>query len=128
MPAAQARQVALALGERLTLAYRRRSWPGVDSLLADDYLGVAPGVEWDRAALRHEFPNIRLESLRSDSAIVRTLGPGVLLLDEDATMRESYAGEDISGRYRLTTAWVLRAGQWKLAFEQEIPLLENRVP
>ena len=116
------RRHALSLGDRLTSAYRRGSWAGVDSLLADDYLGCAPDVRWDRAALRREFPRIRMRSFHRDSAIVKALGAGVVLLDEDVTLGETYAGRDISGRYRMTTVWAFREARWRLVFEQEIPL------
>ena len=79
-------------------------------------------MTWDRAALQREFPRIRMQSFHRDSAIVKALGAGVVLLNEDATMRETYAGKDISGRYRMTTAWAFREGRWRLVFEQEIPL------
>jgi hypothetical protein len=37
-------------------------------------------------------------------------------------MRETYAGQDISGRYWSSDVWVRRGGRWLLLVEQELPL------
>jgi ketosteroid isomerase-like protein len=46
----------------------------------------------------------------------------LVLLNQDAVLEETYDGEDISGRYRVTTVWARRDGRWRLLFEQEVPL------
>jgi hypothetical protein len=61
-----------------------------------------PGAQWDRATLEREFAKIRM------------------------TDKETYAGEEISGRYRMTTIWINRANEWRLLFEQEVPLTEEQ--
>ena len=51
---------------------------------------------------------------------MRVLSPDIVLLNEDVILKETYAGQDISGPYRMTTIWAKRSGKWRLVFEQEI--------
>ena len=53
---------------------------------------------------------------------MKQLSPGVLLVSNVATVRETYNGQDISGRYLSSVVSVLRDGKWLLLVEQEIPL------
>jgi hypothetical protein len=122
------REQMLGMSDRLTAIYRNRDWPALDSLLAEDYLGSAPGLEWNRDSLRAEFPMIHLIGSTREGATVKWLAPGTALLNEDVKLRESFGGEDISGRYRWTTIWVRRGGGWKLAFEQELGIPAEAVP
>jgi len=112
----------LGLGDELTAVYKRRDWPALASLVAPDYLGSAPGFEWDLAKLEAEFPRVQLFDCRVEAATVKALAPGLVLLNQDAVLKETYSGQDISGRYRFTTVWARRDGRWRLVFEQEVPL------
>lgn len=112
----------LELSDEVTRIYKRGDWPALASLVAPDYLGCAPGVEWDLAKLKVEFPKIRLIDYRAEGATVKALAPGLILLNQDGLLKEAYDGQDVSGRYRFTTIWARREGRWRLLFEQEIPL------
>jgi hypothetical protein len=112
----------LGLSDELTRIYKSGDWPALASLVAPDYLGTAPGVEWDVARLKEEFPKVRLVDCRTDAVTVKALAPGLVLLNQDAFLKESYDGQDISGRYRFTTIWTRREGRWQLLFEEEVPL------
>jgi hypothetical protein len=91
-------------------------------MLAPGYLGTAPGLSWNLDSLRAAFPRIHFITWRRDQATVKELSPGTLLVNDDGWLTESYDGQDISGRYRLTEVWVRRDGRWLLLFEQEMPL------
>ena len=119
------RTEALALSDQLVGIYKSGDWRALLSLLDPGYLGTAPGIQWNLAALQREFPKIRLSEYHREAFIVKKLAPGMVLLNEDGTLRETYDGQDISGRYRFTTIWVKRAGSWRLLFEQEVPLAEE---
>lgn len=119
---AAVRAKILALSDDLTRIYKEGDWSSLSSLVASDYLGSAPGFEWDLARLKAEFPKIRLTGCRVEGATVKALAPGLVLLNQDATLQETYDGHDISGHYRFTTIWARRDGRWRLLFEQEVPL------
>ncbi len=123
--AAISHEQALGLSDRLTAIYRRGDWPALAALLASDYLGTTPGAQWDGEVLEREFAKIRMTDYQRENFLVKQLAPDLVLLNEDATLKETYDGEDISGRYRMTTIWINRANEWRLLFEQEVPLPEE---
>lgn len=116
------RAEVLALADQLTAIYKRGDWPALARLVAPDYLGSAPGMEWDFDELKAEFPKVRLVDCHVESSTVRRLAFGLVLLNQDAALKEFYGDQDISGRYRFTTIWARRQGGWRLIFEQEMPL------
>jgi ketosteroid isomerase-like protein len=116
------RSLGLGLSDRLGNAYKRADWPAVAALLAPDYLGTAPGLQWDTDSLKKAFPSIHYVAFRRDEATVKQIAPTVLLVNEDGFLTESQAGQEISGRYRFTNVWVQRDQRWQLVVEQEIPL------
>jgi Domain of unknown function (DUF4440) len=117
-----ARVVGLALSDQLSDVYKCGDWPRLATMLAPDYLGAAPGLSWNLDSLQAAFPKIHFIAWRRDAATVKELSPGTLLVNDDGQLTESYDGQDISGRYRLTDVWVRRGGRWLLLFEQEVPL------
>ena len=112
----------LALSDQLSTIYKHGDWSALADLLAPEYLGTAPEGQWDMKALQREFPKIHFTGIHRDHFVVKELAPDVLLLNEDATLQETYDGQDISGRYRFTTIWTRQAERWRLLFEQEMPL------
>lgn len=117
-----AESTAIALDNSLTNAYVHQDWNALSALVAPDYYGTGDGIEWDYAALKREFPKIHLTDARAEHQHVKTLGPDMLLINEDMTIRETYDGHDISGRYAMSDIWVRRNGSWSLLVEQELPL------
>jgi hypothetical protein len=111
----------LALSDKLSAAYRAQDLGGLRALMAPDYTGSAPGILLDFDGLIEEFPQIQMRDIQRDAFFVKHLSPGTVLLTEDVTLSETYRQEDISGKYRMTTVWVNRAGKWQLLFEQEMP-------
>jgi ketosteroid isomerase-like protein len=119
---ASLRAEILAMDDRLAKIYRTGDLPGLKALYAPDYLGYWAGQRAaDLATVQREFPKVKLLEFHRDFAVVKELAPGVALLNEDGTMRETYNGVDVSGRYHYTTIWIKRAGRWRLLFEQEVP-------
>ena len=108
------RTLALALSDELSTAYRHGDWPALAALLAPDYLGTVPGERADRAQLKLQFPKTHLIDVRRGDYVVKLLAQGVLLLNEDVILQETYEGQDISGRYRMTTIWGKDADRWRL--------------
>lgn len=110
------------LDQRLTNTYLHRDWAALSTIVAPDYCGSGDGFEWNFSDLQREFPKIQLADFHIERQRVKQLAPGVLLVSDVATVRETYAGQDISGRYKSTDVWVLRDGKWLLLVEQETPL------
>jgi hypothetical protein len=113
----------LSLDDQLSDIYKRGDWSALRGLVAPDYLGSWGNfLTADLSRLQREFPKVRLKSFHRELAVVKSLSPGVVLLNENGRMEETYDGQDVSGRYRFTTVWVHRQGRWRLLFEQEVPL------
>ncbi len=115
-------RLALSLSNELTDIYLQRDLGRLRKILAPDYLGTAPGTNWDAARLAAEFPGIEMQAARRLRYTFKPLAPGLLLMNEDTELYETYRGQNISGTYRMTTIWTERQGQWQLLFEQEVEL------
>jgi len=113
---------AAALDRRLTQIDLSRDWPALEAIVAPDYYGTGEGFEWDFAALQREFPKIQLSDLHVERQNVKRLAPDLILVNDVLTMRETYGGQNISGRYWSGDIWVRRNGRWLLLVEQEVPL------
>jgi len=113
---------AVALDRQLTEVYLHRDWPALAAIVAPDYYGTGEGFEWDFAALQREFPKIQLSDFHIERQHVKRLAPDLILINDVLTMREIYAGQNISGRYWSGDIWVRRDGRWLLLVEQEVPL------
>jgi hypothetical protein len=111
-----------ALDRQLTEVYLRQDWTALEKIVAPDYSGFAADEQWDFAALKREFPKIHLIDLHVERQQVKRLGPDLILVSDVFSMHETYAGQDISGRYWSSDIWVRRHGKWRLLVEQEVPL------
>jgi len=111
-----------ALDAKLSDAYMHGDWSAFSAFVAPDYTASGDGFEWNRADLEREFPKIQLLEFRVERQRVKQLSPGVLLVSDIATMRETYDKQDISGRYVSSDVWVNRDGKWWLLVEQETRL------
>jgi hypothetical protein len=99
------------LDRALTGAYLQRDWRALSGLVAPEYYGAGQGFEWDFAALQREFPKIHLSEFHLERQRVKPLSPDLILVNDTFTMRETYAGQDISGRYWSSDVWVRRGGR-----------------
>ena len=112
----------LNLSDHLSNIYKEHDWSGLKKLVSSGYVGTAPGFQWTIADLEKEFPKISLHDIHRDAYFIKVLNPALVLLNEDATLKETYDGQDISGPYRMTTIWTKQGDAWQLLFEQEIPI------
>jgi hypothetical protein len=110
------------LDRQLTDVYLRQSWEALEKMVAPDYAGFAGDEQWDFSALKREFPKIHLTDLHIEHQQVKRLSRDMILVTDVLTMHETYAGQDISGRYWTSDVWVRRNGKWLLLVEQEVPL------
>jgi len=110
------------LDKKLTDAYLHRDWATLSSFIAPDYYASGGGFEWNRTDLEREFPKIHLQDFHVERQRVKQLAPDALLVTDVATVHETYAGQDISGRLMSSDVWVQRDGKWFLLVEQEVPL------
>lgn len=110
------------LDRRLTEAYLRKDWTALEKFIAPDYAGFTPDEHWDFAGLKREFAKILMTDFHVERQQVRGISPDMILVNDVLTMKESYAGQDISGRYWTSDVWVRRNGKWLLLVEQEVPL------
>ena len=126
-PVTESPAAAVIAAEKLYAeAYLHRDWKAAAVLLAPDYYVNAEGVEGDFAKLKEEFPKIQLFDYQVLSEPrVKSLAPDLALYNDTETMRETYAGRDISGHYWHGDIWVRRNGRWLLLVEQEGRLREG---
>jgi hypothetical protein len=103
-------------------AWLKGDWESVAAIVAPEYWGVGDDFSWDFAKLKEEFPKAKAIAYTSEKPQVRQLAPGLALLNRVTSMRETYAGTDISGRYWVSEIWTLRDGRWLLLVEQEVLL------
>jgi hypothetical protein len=68
------------------------------------------------------FAKVKAFGYEKQSPHVRVFSPSLAIVSDQMTMKETYDGRDISGRYWCATLWTLIDGSWKLLMEQEIPL------
>ncbi len=113
----------IAAESRYIQAYLHRDWAAAAALIAPDYYANVEGFEGDLAKLREEFPKIQLFDYQVISAPhLKRLAADLVLYNDIATVRETYAGRDTSGRYWHGDIWVRRNGRWLLLVEQEVGL------
>jgi hypothetical protein len=119
---ADASSEGAVLDHQLTEVYLRQDWAALEKMTAPDYSGFALDEQWDFAALKREFPKIHLQDFHVESQQIKSLSPDLVLVSDVLMMHETYAGQDISGRYWSSDIWVRRNGKWLLLVEQEVPL------
>jgi Domain of unknown function (DUF4440) len=111
-----------ALDRQLTEAYLRQDWTALEKIVAPDYSGLTLEDQWGFPALKREFPKVHLVDLHVERQQIKRLSPDLILVSDVFTMHETYAGQDISGRYWSSDIWVRRSGKWLLLVEQEVPV------
>lgn len=113
----------IAAESRNTQAYLHRDWAAAAALIASDYYANVEGFEGDLAKLKEEFPKIQLFDYQVISGPhLKRLAADLVLYNDIATVRETYAGRDTSGRYWHGDIWLRRNGRWFLLVEQEVGL------
>ncbi len=112
----------LAADQAYGAAWLKGDWAAASALTAPNYYGVSTDFELDHAGLKELFSKVRALGYEQQSPHVRVLRPDLAIVSYEMTMKETYDGHDISGRYWYATTWTLIDGSWKLLMEREIPL------
>jgi len=99
----------------------------VGTLLADDFVYVDP--DGNPMSAREDLsgigdPDFRVESYGVSGLKVRVYGDMAIVTGVETLKHASYAGQDLSGRYRMVTVWVRRSGAWKAEHAQETLIKE----
>ena len=119
---AQDSATVLALDRKYWEAEKSKDWSWVSAAVAPSYYGVGSDFEIDRAGLERDFPKVKLMEYELQPARIRFVRPDLAVVSYVGRMKESFDGEDISGRYWYSTTWTLVNNEWKLLVEQEIRL------
>ena len=90
----------------------------LESLLADDYIGIGPlgflltKQEW---LARHEAGDLKYESFNLDEVQVRVYNNDAAVLTGRQAQQATYRGNSIPGQFRITLVFIQHHGQWQLA-------------
>jgi uncharacterized protein (TIGR02246 family) len=90
----------------------------LESLLADDYIGIGPlgflltKQEW---LARHEAGDLKYESFNLDEVQVRVYNNDAAVLTGRQAQQATYRGNSIPGQFRISLVFVQQQGQWQLA-------------
>jgi ketosteroid isomerase-like protein len=88
----------------------------VDQYEADDIITTGPGGRvtdkaQDKADLRSG--DLKIQSMELSDMRVRVYGNTAMAAGSN-TFNGAYKGQEISGKYRITDAWVKRNGKWQV--------------
>ncbi len=107
-------EAIVALEREWLDALEKSDVAALDRILADDFVEVGPGGEsQDKATSLAETRkgDMAFESIEMIDSKTRVFGNTALLIGTGA-VKASYKGEDMSGTYRWTDAFVKRNGRW----------------
>jgi ketosteroid isomerase-like protein len=105
-----------SFGEAIT----RGDAAALDRLMADDFVGTNPLARvLDKKQTMAELasPDYELQALVNEDIRVRLFGD-VAVATARGTAKGRYKGQDASGQFRYTRAWVKREGQWQAVAAQ----------
>ena len=100
----------------------------LDRILTDDFIEVGPGGQSnDKAASLAETKkgDMVFESITLDDAKTRVFGDTALLVGT-GTVKAAYKGQDMSGTYRWTDAFVKRNGRWQAVSGHVTRVMEEK--
>jgi ketosteroid isomerase-like protein len=92
-------------------AYQRRDIAGLDRILDDDYVFIAPNGQIRTKEAVRNFSWPRYERLEVDDIRVRVYGEAAVLTAQVTI--QGPAGDDLTGRYRHTRVYVRQRGKWR---------------
>ena len=118
----------LSADQEYSAAWLKGDWAAASALIAPNYYGVSTDLELDHTGLEKLFRKVRAFGYEQQASHVRVLRPDLAIVSYEMTMKETYDGKDISGRYWYATTWTLIGGSWKLLVELEIPLDASHKP
>lgn len=110
-----AEQEVVRLADAWATAELRGDTTFLESILADDFIGVGPlgfmltKQEW---LARHQSGDLKYESFSLDEVKVRVYNDAAILIGRQA-QKATYRGNSIPGQFRITLVFV-QQGQWRL--------------
>lgn len=88
----------------------------IDHYAAEDILMISPGGRvMNKAQYKMNLSSgdLKFESMELSDITVHVYGDTAVVVGTH-TLRGTYNGQDISGRYRVTDTWVKRNGKWQV--------------
>jgi len=92
-----------------------------DDIITTDPTGRVTGKAEDRTDLSSADYKIQSEEL--SDLIVHVYGD-IAVATATNTMKGTYKGQDLSGKYRFTDTWVKRGGKWQVVASQYTKVVE----
>ena len=92
-------------------AYQRRDIAGLDRILDDDYVFIAPNGQIRTKEAVRNFSWPRYERLEVDDIRVRVYGEAAVLTAQVTI--QAPAGDDLTGLYRHSRVYVRQRGKWR---------------
>ncbi len=91
----------------------------VDQFEADDIVSTDPaGRVTDKAQDKQDLSgDLKFDSMQLSDVTVHHFGTTAVATGTN-TLKGSYKGQDISGKYRFTDTWVKRNGKWQVVASQ----------
>ncbi|HTS35469.1 MAG TPA: nuclear transport factor 2 family protein [Candidatus Solibacter sp.] len=115
-----------ALEENWAQAVVREGAASVDRYEADDIITTDPtGRITDKSQDKADLSSgdYRIHSEELSDVVVHVYG-NVAVAAATNTMKGTYKGQDLSGKYRFTDTWVKRNGKWQVVASQYTKVLE----
>ena len=113
----QIEQEVLRLADAWTAAELRGDTAFLETLLADDFIGIGPlgfmlsKQEW---LARHRSGDLKYEAFSLDEVKVRVYNDAAILIGRQV-QNAAYRGNPIQGQFRTTLVFVQQLEQWRLA-------------
>jgi ketosteroid isomerase-like protein len=104
------------LGQEWAAAELGGDAPTLDTMLADDFVGVGPRgfmLTKEQWLARYRSGDLRQDSLIWDEVRVRVYGDAAVATGRQ-TQQGAFQGHDIAGQFRVTQVFVQRGGRWLL--------------
>jgi len=119
-----AEQKLVQLEGEIAQAMTRGDFDFLESVLADDFIGVNPlGEELTKAEVlaRLRSPDYGLESLQHENIRARVFGDCAVMLAR-AVVKGRYRGEEAGGEFPYLRVWLRREGRWQAVAAQSTSL------
>lgn len=119
-----AEQELVQLEGEIARAMARGDFDFLESVLADDFIGVNPrGEELTKAEVlaRLRSPDYELESLQHQNIRARVLGDCAVVLAR-TVVKGRYRGEEAGGEFPYLRVWLWREGRWQAVAAQSTSL------
>jgi len=100
-------------------AEKRRDLKFVLAHLADDFAEVAgDGKVYHRSDIEAGWADVSLKSYELSDCLFKVMTPDAAYLSCAMKVDATYKGQPFPQRFRVTTVWTQRQGEWLIRFEQ----------